>query len=101
MHSNKSTIDFLSMEKKLSGIMGQHLSAQSKNQVKSSSFLYIHCLMQSECVCVCESPEWHVHLCHTQERSLTLVFSCPLDKTSYSTMSNPEVNVILFTFKLN
>lgn len=35
---------------------------------------------------------------HTQK---SLSHRLPLDKTSYSTMSNPEVNVILLTSKLN
>lgn len=40
---------------------------------------------------------WHVHSCHTEALSLLL----SLDKTSYSTMSNLKVNVILLTFKIN
>lgn len=44
---------------------------------------------------VCVSTVRHVHSCDTLSHLL------PLDKTSYSTMSNPEVNVILLTSKLN
>lgn len=40
-----------------------------------------------------------VPVSHTHRYALTL--RPPLDKTSYSTMSNPEVNVIRLTCKLN
>lgn len=49
---------------------------------------------------VYEWSEYHTAcglMSHSEDLSLLL----PLDKTSYSTMSNPEVNVILLTSKLN